>query len=213
MDESPHWPFGNSQSARAIRIEASLPIVFDKRITHRWSRPVLDREWHDRVVRPLELLAGIELTHLDGKRQTVDAELLGAFQVARRPFRTPEPQWIRSSLERHRAHQSDDADDVVSVEVRKENVAQRERHAVAHHLSLRYFTAVEQHRLSLAHQSDRGDVALHRRAGRGRAEEDYGERHLAAEYRAPGWEPREVDRGASNACCPSTKPAAAGLTR
>ena len=90
---------------------------------------------------------------------------------------SPQSQRLRASLQRHRSQQTDHADHVIGVEVREEQILERERHAVAHHLALRTFSAVEQQRLPLSHERDRGDIAFHRRTRRGRAEQTNGERH------------------------------------
>src|SRR5829696_3514117 len=57
------------------------------------------------------------------------------------------------------------------MEVREEQICQRERDAVAHHLALRSFAAVEEQRLTFAHERDRCDIALHGGTRRGRAEQ------------------------------------------
>ena len=94
--------------------------------------------------------------------------------------RPPQAQRLRAPLERHRPHQPDHADHVVGVEVREEDVGERERDAVAHHLPLRALAAVEQQRLALAHDGERGDVAFDGGARGGGAEETEGERHGGA---------------------------------
>ena len=70
-------------------------------------------------------------------------------------------------LRRRRAHQeTDDAENVVDVHVRKKNVAQREGDAVAHHLALGALSAVEQERLAFTNDRDRADTPLDGRARR-----------------------------------------------
>jgi len=49
---------------------------------------------------------------------------------------------------------------VVGVHVREENVGQRERDSVSHHLALSAFAAIEHQRLSFADQREGRDVAL-----------------------------------------------------
>jgi hypothetical protein len=66
---------------------------------------------------------------------------------------------------------------VVGVKVREENVAQRERHVVAHHLPLRPLAAIEEQRLPLAHERERCDVTLDGGPRRGSPEQADGERH------------------------------------
>jgi hypothetical protein len=78
---------------------------------------------------------------------------------------------VGAPLERHGPHQSDHAEHMVRVKVCEEDVAQREGDAVAHHLPLGAFAAIDQQRLALAHEGDRRDVALDGRPRRGCAEE------------------------------------------
>jgi hypothetical protein len=64
---------------------------------------------------------------------------------------------------------------VIGMKVSKEYICHGEGNVIAHHLTLRALTAIEQQRLALPHDRERGDVALHRRARRGSAEEAKGE--------------------------------------
>jgi hypothetical protein len=68
------------------------------------------------------------------------------------------------------------------MKVGEEDVVQTERHPVTHHLPLRALAAVEQQRLSLAHDGERRNVALDRGTRRGGAEQAEGERHGGAIY-------------------------------
>ena len=105
----------------------------------------------------------------------------GALEHARRAARSPETQPLGATLQRHRAHQPDHAEQVVGVHVREEDVLERERHAVAHHLPLRAFAAVEHQRLAFAMDRERRHVAFDRGPRRGRSEQTNAERH-GAEY-------------------------------
>ena len=91
--------------------------------------------------------------------------------------RSPESQPLDSALKRHGPHQSDHAEQVVGVHVGEEDVLERERHAVSHHLSLRALAAVEHQRLALSVNRERRHVALDGWARRGRTEETNIERH------------------------------------
>src|SRR2546427_2243600 len=74
--------------------------------------------------------------------------------------RAIQPHRLLPPLEPERADQPDNAEEVVRVEMGEEDIRQRERHAVAHHLALRPLAALEQQGLPLAHESESGDVAL-----------------------------------------------------
>jgi len=89
----------------------------------------------------------------------------------------PNSERFGPGLELHRPHQADDAEDMIGVEMGEEDVAEDKRDAVAHHLSLGPFTAVEHQRFAFAHDSDGGHVALDRRPRRRRSEEAHHERH------------------------------------
>jgi len=138
---------------------------------------MIDLEWNHVVPVASQWLIGFDLRDLDGKAESIEAELLGASQHTRRAARPRECEFVRTALERHRSHQADDADDVVGVKVRKKDICHRERDVVTHHLALRSLAAVEEQRLAFAHERQRGDVALDGRArGRG-SEEAKAERH------------------------------------
>ena len=66
---------------------------------------------------------------------------------------------------------------MIGMEVREEDVLEGERHAVAHHLSLRALAAIEEQGLTFAHHCDGRNVALDRGAGGGSAEQADRERH------------------------------------
>src|SRR5204863_2986978 len=78
MDFPPERSLGNSKLARAIRIETSFAVRLHQRVSHRRAGTMLHGEWNDRIVLSLESLAMIELANLDGKRDSVDPELLRA---------------------------------------------------------------------------------------------------------------------------------------
>src|SRR6267143_1919781 len=70
---------------------------------------------------------------------------------------------------------------MIGVEVGEEDLGERERHPKAHHLALGALATLEQQRLALSLQGQRGDVALHGGPGGGRAEKGDGEH--ASEYK------------------------------
>src|SRR5437667_106633 len=90
---------------------------------------------------------------------------VSAVNTTGRP-RTQHP--LLAHIEPDRANQSDHAYEEGRVEMGEEDVRERERHAVAHHLARRPLAALEQQGLPLAHESEGGDVSLHRRPSRGR---------------------------------------------
>src|SRR5688500_8586850 len=128
-------------------------------------------EGYDGVLRATDRVVGGDLGDLHRKAESLDAEAFGASKHLARAAWSPEMKCIGASLERHGAHQPDDAEHMVGVKVCEEDVAQREGHAVAHHLSLGAFTTIDQQRLSLAYDGDRRDVALDGRSRCGCAEE------------------------------------------
>src|SRR5258706_2469718 len=67
---------------------------------------------------------------------------------------------VGAALQPERAYQTDHAEEVVGVEVREEDLVERERHAVAHHLALGAFAAVHEKRLTLAGDRQTGNVAF-----------------------------------------------------
>ncbi len=72
---------------------------------------------------------------------------------------------LRAPLQRERAAEAYDADDVIAMEMREEDLIEREGDAVFHHLPLSTLAAVEQQRFSLASEGEGGNIPLHRRAG------------------------------------------------
>src|SRR6266850_513593 len=68
---------------------------------------------------------------------------------------------VGAALQTERAHQPDHAQEMVGVEVREEDLVERERHAVAHHLALRAFAAIHQEGFAFAHDGEPRNVAFH----------------------------------------------------
>ena len=107
--------------------------------------------------------------------------------------RSPAAQRLRASLQRHRAQEPDDPEEVIGVEVGEEDVADVERDAVAHHLPLRPFAAVEEQRLPLTDEGKGRDPAFDGGAGGGGSEESEGEGHGAGNIAAEAAVARESD--------------------
>jgi hypothetical protein len=63
---------------------------------------------------------------------------------------------------------------MIGVKVREEDLGQREAHAVAHHLALGAFAALEEQCLPLAVNGEAGDVSFDGWPGGGSAEESDG---------------------------------------
>src|SRR5690606_28413985 len=84
--------------------------------------------------------------------------------------RSPQTQWRGTPAELECAYETYDSVHMVGMEVREENVVEREGDAVAHHLALRTFTAVEKQCFSLANECEAADTAFHGRTRRGCAQ-------------------------------------------
>jgi hypothetical protein len=87
---------------------------------------VVDRERHDRVVLSSNNLSGVQLFHLEWEGETIHSEVFGALHRALCSTWSPDAQRVCSPLQRHRAKQPDDADHMVGVEVREEDIGQSE---------------------------------------------------------------------------------------
>lgn len=111
---------------------------------------MIDREGSDGVTHAVNVLTICKFVDVDGKRGTLEAESLHAFENSGGAFWTPESQWVGPTLKRHRANQSDDAEQVIGVHVSKEDVLEGERDAVPHHLTLGAFAAIEHQRFAFA---------------------------------------------------------------
>src|SRR5919108_1870589 len=138
---------------------------------------MLGRNRLDHVAVAPDGLAWIHFGDIELEADTFDAELRSTSQMPTRTAGTPKPKRFDTSLQRHRPHETDDANDVIGVEVGEENVLEYERDAIPHHLSLSPFAAVEQHGLSLANEREGAHVALDGGASGGRPEEAECERH------------------------------------
>jgi hypothetical protein len=64
------------------------------------------------------------------------------------------------------------------MDVRKKEIVEGKRDAVAHHLALRPFTAIEQQGLSLPNDSEGTDSAFHGGSGGGGAEKSHEQGHV-----------------------------------
>jgi len=89
----------------------------------------------------------------------------------------PRAEGLGARLERQRAEQAEQSEKMIGMKVREENIAQRERDAVAHHLALSALAAVDKQRFPLADEREGGDAALDGGARGGGAEEAEGKGH------------------------------------
>ena len=111
-------------------------------------------------------VAGLHLVDLDRKRDALDAQLHRGAEDLLGPFGAVQEQRLRPPLQAERPDQADDAEKMIGVKMRKEDFAQREAHAVAHHLALGAFAALEQERLTFTVNCKPGDVSLDGGPGR-----------------------------------------------
>ena len=114
------------------------------------------------------------LGDFDGERDAFDAQLHGRAQDFLGALGAVQQQRLRAPLQAQRSNQSDDAEEVVGVEVGEEDLGQRKAHPVAHHLALGAFAAFEQQRLTLAVNCKTADVPFDCWPGGGCAEEGDG---------------------------------------
>src|SRR5207247_4435374 len=108
-------------------------------------------------------VSSLYFAYLDLKRDSLDPELDRLAEQLLCATRTVQRDRLGSGLQPERADQPDHAEEVVGVEMGEEDIREREAHPVAQHLALRPLAALEQQGLSLAHESEGGDVALDRR--------------------------------------------------
>jgi hypothetical protein len=118
-------------------------------------------EGEDLVVLATHQITVRQLGYFYRESGTIATKLLRAVYDARGGTRAPESQRFRSSLQRHGAHETNNAKNMIGVQVCEKNILQREGDSVAHHLSLGTFAAIEEERLTFAHERDSRDVSFH----------------------------------------------------
>src|SRR6266480_1623309 len=173
---SPEWPLGNAGRFGFLDVEATAPHMLFQYVAERRAAAVFRGKRADVV--PITFPNGISRLYLcdfDGKGNSFDAQLHGGTQDLLCALRSVERQRLGASLQPQRANQADDTEEVISMKVSEEDFGEREAHAVAHHLALGAFAALEQQRLALAVNSEATDVSFDGRPGRGGAQEGYGE--------------------------------------
>ena len=178
-EPAPERALGDPHLAREFGIEPPAAFFLDERVADRGLRAMLDGEREDRISLARDRRARRDLGDLERKGEPLDAEAVGALEERVKPRRAPEAKRFGARLQRERAQQAEDAEDVIGVVVREEEVVERERDAVAHHLALGALAAVDEQRFALADEGERRDAALDGGAGGGGAEEAEGEAHPA----------------------------------
>src|SRR5205823_5621790 len=183
----PQVSFRNAGGARFVGIKPPGTLMLLERVPD--GTPTMLGAEHVNVVRfPFPVsrfpnhLTGLHLDDINVERDSLDAELKRLRKQFLRSLRPVQPHRVRTGLQAERTDQTDDSEKMIGVEMREEDLGQREAHPVAHHLALGALAALEQERLALAHQCHRGDVALHSGTRGGGAEKRYGKH--AREYRA-----------------------------
>src|SRR3989449_1699321 len=177
----PKRSFGNSQRPRSLDVEPTAPHVLFEDVSERWPATVFGRKRKHVVPVPLppspfpsHRVPGFYFVDLDGKRHTLDTELHGGAQDLLRALGTVQKQRLRPPLETERSDQSNDAQEMIGVKVREKDLGQRKADAVAHHLALGAFAALEQERLAFAVNGEAADVPFDCWPGGGGAEESDG---------------------------------------
>jgi len=115
-------------------------------------------------------VTGSEFANFESESEALGTERFSALEHSFGTGWSPESQRFGSTLKRHRPQETDDSDEVVSVEVGEENVVEIEGDPVAHHLALSPFATIEQESFSLAEERDGRNVAFDGRSSSGSAE-------------------------------------------
>src|SRR6266496_3229597 len=172
---APHWSFGNAGGFGLLDVKAPAPHVLLQDVAERRTATVLGGKGADVVAVALPHdVAGLHLVDLDRKRDALDTQLHRGAEDLLGPFGSVQEQRLRPALQAERPDQADDAEKMIGVKMGKEDFAQREAHAVAHHLALGAFAALEQERLALAVNGEATDVPFDCWPGGGGAEEGDG---------------------------------------
>src|SRR5437867_2840135 len=103
---------------------------------------------------------GAHLLDLDIEWHPLNAQRDRLGENPLRSLRTIEAHRLLPSLQPQRTDKPDDAQEMIGVKVREEDLGQRKAHPVAHHLALGALAALEQQRLAFAHESESADVPL-----------------------------------------------------
>src|SRR5690606_10231175 len=134
--------------------------VLDQRVAQRRALAMLHLEGTDLVVLAAHDGARLEVRHREREGQLLVPDAFGTLEQRLRATRAPDAERGLAELQRERLQQAQRTEEVIGVEVREEQILEREAHAVAHHLALRAFAAVEHQRLALAQQRDGGEATF-----------------------------------------------------
>ena len=143
MDQPPHGPLRDSKLTGTVGIEATPTRVFHQRPTQGGRASVLGENGVHGVVSTPYGVSGVEFLHLDREGEPVGAQRLALSQKPYGPLGSPTTQHVSTTLQGHGAKKPDDSQVVVGVKVREEDVREGKGDAVAHHLALSSFAAVE----------------------------------------------------------------------
>src|SRR5207237_1805334 len=160
-----------------LDVTTSTADVLFHEVTDRRRAAMLSRKGADVVAialliaRRSDRVSRLHFADLDRKRYALDAELHRRGQNFLGAFGAVEKQRLGTALQAERADQPDDAEEVIGVKVREEDLGEREAHAVAHHLALGAFAALQQKRFALSVDSQSRNVSLDGGPGRRRAKE------------------------------------------
>ena len=186
--DSPRWsfprsgPFGHAERVGRLDVEAARPLVLDERVAD-GGHAVRDREDEQLVVVALERLARRAARRgraRYGSRPKMRREVVEEVAEAGRPV---DRERHVAVAERERLQHPRQAEVVVAVEVREEDLAQVDEADVrAQQLSLRPLAAVEEQPVAAAADEQRRRRAARGRRAARRAEEDEVEIHCGRSY-------------------------------
>ena len=162
----------------AVPVEPALALLFDERVADR-SGVVIGRERPDLVVVGRQGDPA-RIDGVDADREFGPAAGDGdeGLDLAPGAGGDVDGDGVGPLVEVHRLQQAGDAEDVVAVEVRDEDVADAEAGAEPHHLPLGTLAAVEQQAVAFAADEHRARVPLGRGHGPARAQERHAQRHI-----------------------------------
>ena len=169
----------DAQRVCGVDVEPPGPLRLHDRVPERLGA-VLDRESLDRVVAPLEPLPRLELDDRQRVREPPEERVQPLEQFAQAARPVDRQRRLVPATQRERLQHPRQAEEVVGVEVREEDllqVGQADRRPLQ--LALRPLAAVEQEPLAAAPDEERSRGALRRRHRGSRAEEDDVEVHPA----------------------------------
>ena len=170
----------NAERIRGLDVAASRPRALHERVAER-AHAMSDRERDEPVVAPVELVAGIELAELVRVREVADPEdarLVG--EETAEAAGPVEREQLGPAAERERLQHPRQAEVVVGVKVREEDLAElRQADRRPHELALRSLGAVEEQAVAAVPEEGRRGAPLSGRARPGRPEEDDVQIHAA----------------------------------